>query len=160
MNGAPDHPRPRFESDRDRKSEDFFRRVLEDLWHVRLTRTPDLTSWDFNIIVPFSNVLGGYVEFKMRGCRAGTYTHYFVFQNKIDRAIYIAEQNLIPFILVVKFTDIMLAIELTRARIRHYPLERNGRVTNPRDSFDVQYAYHIPVSDFVHPMEIRIKGVL
>jgi hypothetical protein len=96
-----------------------------------------------------------YVEFKMRNCRSMTYSDYFVFQYKVDRAVELAELSGVRFILVVKFLDKLLAVEVTKEKLKGYRLEMNGRFYSTRDRFDIQKAYHIPLSEFVPARDIK-----
>jgi hypothetical protein len=147
--------RPLYETQRDRDNEYFYKKVLEELWSIILFKTKHLAPADFLGVRMIDLKTLCYIEFKMRNCRSTTYAEYYVFQHKIDRAVEIAELSGVRFILVVKFLDKLLAVELTKEKLKDYRLEFNGRFYSTRDRFDIQKAYHIPLSEFVLARDIK-----
>lgn len=133
-----------------RAEKESLRHLLEETWNVRLVRPSSLSSFDFVALIPFSNVVGGYVSTIIRRCVSTTYPNFFAYKETIERAAFVAEQNGVPFVFIVQFTDKTVAIRFSPEKIASFVVSETARG---------RPVFEIPISQFVRVSEIRLKGV-
>ena len=138
--------RPIYEKPADRANQLAVIKILEGKYAgVKFEETEMLCPVDFQ--VKRDGKLSSIVEIKCRSYDSAAFKDYLISSHKIRQAAAMAKHQGIKFILVVKWLDRIVRIEITDDTLSQSRLGSGGR-TDRNDSQDTEECYYIPLSLF------------
>lgn len=135
--------RPIYESSHDRSRESIVAHAFAATAGLTVAKMPALCPVDFQAYEDETSV--AYLEIKCRNNPRHQYSTYMISKDKIDKALAMAQESDVAFVLVIRWTDGIYFHVINDTS--DFAVREGGR-WDRGDPKDVELTYHIPTDQF------------